>query len=202
MAELHAMTLTDLAAGLESGDFTSVEVTEALLGRIEANDAALNAFVTVTAEQALAAAQAADAARASGEGGVLNGLPLVSKNTTGEVPLYDKDSRIARIDTFPVSYPTVGRFKFFEDPNGRPIGRETVLVKITTESGAIGWGQCVPSNKWSYETRETVHTTITRYLTPVLIGKSAFDLQAINAAMNTIIASGFSTGQPICKAGS
>jgi aspartyl-tRNA(Asn)/glutamyl-tRNA(Gln) amidotransferase subunit A len=77
---LHTLTLTELAAGLERGEFSSVELTEALLGRIEAHDQTLNAFVTVMAEQALAAAKRADDARAAGSAGVLNGLPLVHKD--------------------------------------------------------------------------------------------------------------------------
>ena len=79
-ADLHQQTLTELAAGLEKGDFSSLELTEALLGRVDEHDKALNAFVTVTAEQALAAAQRADEARAAGNAGVLNGLPLVHKD--------------------------------------------------------------------------------------------------------------------------
>ena len=78
--DLHLQTLTELAAGLEQGEFSSVELVEALLGRIETHDAALNAFITVTADAALAAARRADAARASGNGGVLNGLPIVHKD--------------------------------------------------------------------------------------------------------------------------
>ena len=78
--DLHAQTLTELAAGLERGDFTSVELTEDLLGRIDSHNAALNAFVTVTSERALAAAKSADEARAAGNAGVLNGLPLVHQD--------------------------------------------------------------------------------------------------------------------------
>ena len=78
--ELHARTLTELAAGLADGGFSSVELTESLLDRIAAHDDKLNAFVTVTAENALAAAQRADERRAVGEGGVLNGLPIVHKD--------------------------------------------------------------------------------------------------------------------------
>jgi aspartyl-tRNA(Asn)/glutamyl-tRNA(Gln) amidotransferase subunit A len=77
---LHTQTLTQLAAGLDRGDFSSVELTEALLARIESHGKTLNAFVTVTAERALAAAQRADTARAAGDGGVLNGLPLAHKD--------------------------------------------------------------------------------------------------------------------------
>jgi aspartyl-tRNA(Asn)/glutamyl-tRNA(Gln) amidotransferase subunit A len=78
--ELHAKTLAELAAGLESSDFTSLEVTRALLDRIAAHNEKLNAFVTVTADEALAAAARADQARAEGSGGALNGLPIIHKD--------------------------------------------------------------------------------------------------------------------------
>jgi L-alanine-DL-glutamate epimerase-like enolase superfamily enzyme len=110
-------------------------------------------------------------------------------------------AKIVKMESFPVMYPTQGRFKFFEDAEGKAIGRPTVVVKITAEDGTVGWGQSVPVNKWSYETLESVHTTILKYLRPVLVGKDAFDLPAIEQAMNKIIAPSFSTGQPICKAG-
>lgn len=109
--------------------------------------------------------------------------------------------KILRIETFPLLYPTVGRFKFFEGPRGRAEGRPAVLVKITAENGVVGWGQSVPSPRWSYETLETVYTTINRYLAPELIGLETTDEATIAAALRTIIAPSFSTGQPICKAG-
>ncbi|MDJ0750200.1 MAG: Asp-tRNA(Asn)/Glu-tRNA(Gln) amidotransferase subunit GatA [Woeseiaceae bacterium] len=77
---MHTKTLSELAAGLESGDYSSVELTQSLLDRIAAHDGTLNAFVTVTAENALATAKRADDKRAAGEGGVLNGLPIVHKD--------------------------------------------------------------------------------------------------------------------------
>jgi aspartyl-tRNA(Asn)/glutamyl-tRNA(Gln) amidotransferase subunit A len=78
--ELYLQTLTELTAGLERGDFTSVELTESLLQRIAAHNDKLNAFVTITGDDALAAAGRADEARASGSGGVLNGLPIIHKD--------------------------------------------------------------------------------------------------------------------------
>ena len=51
MMDLHAQTLTELAAGLETAEFTSVELTQALLDRIARHNDELNAFVTVTAER-------------------------------------------------------------------------------------------------------------------------------------------------------
>jgi muconate cycloisomerase len=108
---------------------------------------------------------------------------------------------IARIETFPVNYATVGWFKFLEGPKGRPAGRASVVIKITADNGAVGWGQSVPAHRWSYETLETVQTTIANYLAPELIGLDPFDEDAVRSAMDKIIAPSFSTGQPICKAG-
>lgn len=105
-------------------------------------------------------------------------------------------ARIASVETFVVRYPVVGQFKFFRQPT-----RDTVVVKITDEAGNIGWGQSVPSPTWSYETIETVRTTIDQHLAPALIGLHVSDTDAIWRAMNRTIAPSFSTGQPICKAG-
>lgn len=109
--------------------------------------------------------------------------------------------KIDKVEAFPLDYPTQGRFKFFESPGGEPLGRPTVVVKITADDGTVGWGQSVPVNKWSYETKESTVTTIRDYLAPVLRGKNPLDIDACFAAMNKIIAPSFSTGQPICKAG-
>ena len=108
---------------------------------------------------------------------------------------------ISTIETFLVSYRPVAYFKFLEGPKGAPPRRPTVVVKITADNGTVGWGQSVPAHRWSYETYETVESTINHYLAPELAGLDAFDEEAIQAAMGRIIAPSFSTGQPICKAG-
>ena len=110
-------------------------------------------------------------------------------------------SRIAALDVFPVRYPMAGRFKFFEGPDGSPTGRPAALVRITDDSGVVGWGESVPIPKWSEETLETVTTTIVRYLAPELVGRDSADLEGAHAVMDHAIAPSFSTGQPIAKAG-
>jgi aspartyl-tRNA(Asn)/glutamyl-tRNA(Gln) amidotransferase subunit A len=77
---LHTRSLAELADGLASGEFSSRELTEALLQRIGDHQDRLNAFITVTADAALERADAADKARANGGGGPLNGLPIVHKD--------------------------------------------------------------------------------------------------------------------------
>ncbi|NUM55286.1 MAG: hypothetical protein HUU46_16695 [Candidatus Hydrogenedentes bacterium] len=108
--------------------------------------------------------------------------------------------KIERIELFPVVYPTVMRFKFFESPGGGT-GRASVVIKITANDGAVGWGQSVPVPRWSYETLESAVSTIERYLKPLLIGMDPFDFEAIHATMNREVANSFSTGAPITKAG-
>lgn len=108
---------------------------------------------------------------------------------------------IERVDLFPVLYPVSGYFKFFENGPGRPLGRPAVLVRLTASEGTTGWGECVPSPRWSYETLETVCSTIDLYLAPELLHQDPLDRERLHAAMNRVIAPSFSTGQPICKAG-
>ena len=108
---------------------------------------------------------------------------------------------IAEVEAIAMVYPTVGHFKFFEGPRGQRPGRAAVLVKIVADDGTVGWGQSVPLPRWSYETVESVFTTIRNYLAPELIGRDPFDTDALHAAMSRVIAPSFSTGQPICKAG-
>ena len=77
---LHQRTLNGLARGLADGEFSARELTEVLLARIDRHQQTLNAFITVTAERALAQAARADQARANGTAGPLCGLPLVHKD--------------------------------------------------------------------------------------------------------------------------
>jgi aspartyl-tRNA(Asn)/glutamyl-tRNA(Gln) amidotransferase subunit A len=77
---LHTQTLAELAKGLSDGEFSSRELIEILLSRIEEHGTSLNAFISVTADQALAVADASDKARSKGEAGTLGGLPIVYKD--------------------------------------------------------------------------------------------------------------------------
>ena len=73
-------TLAELANGLENGDFSSVELTQAYLDRIKAEDSKYNSYITVTEEVALNQAKAADEARAAGNAGAFTGLPIAQKD--------------------------------------------------------------------------------------------------------------------------
>src|SRR5258706_11724825 len=77
---LHTLSIGELGRSLSSGQISSVELTRHFLGRIERLNPGLNALITLTAEQALVAAAAADRRRAAGESGPLLGIPLIHKD--------------------------------------------------------------------------------------------------------------------------
>ena len=74
------LSLTQAREALRRRDLSAVELTQAALDRIAALDSDLGAFLTVTPERALAAAAAADKARAAGEDRPLLGIPLAIKD--------------------------------------------------------------------------------------------------------------------------
>lgn len=77
---IHRRTLAQLVAGLRAKEFSSVELTRLFLERIEASQSKLNAFISVTREQAMAEAGAADRELAASRGGALTGVPIAHKD--------------------------------------------------------------------------------------------------------------------------
>jgi aspartyl-tRNA(Asn)/glutamyl-tRNA(Gln) amidotransferase subunit A len=79
LTDLTSLTLAEARDQLKVRALSSVELTNAHLEAIERGKA-LNAYVAVTAEKALAMAEASDARLARGEGGRLEGLPIGIKD--------------------------------------------------------------------------------------------------------------------------
>jgi len=79
MTDLTKLTLAGARDALKKKEFTSLELTDAYLGAIEAATP-LNTYVTVTADQAREMAKASDLKLGKGQGGALEGLPLGIKD--------------------------------------------------------------------------------------------------------------------------
>ncbi len=77
---LHNLFIGELADRLRKRQISSVELTRHFLSRIERLNPALNAFITLTADRALADAAAADARLGAGEEGPLLGIPIIHKD--------------------------------------------------------------------------------------------------------------------------
>ena len=118
----------------------------------------------------------------------LSGLAVGTGLLAQDVP---KKLAIERIELFPVRFPTVMRFKFLESPKGAT-GRASVMIKVTPDYGTVGWGDSIPSQRWSYETLVSAVSTLDPYLISVLLGMDPFDLDAIHASIDTSIGPGSS----------
>lgn len=85
MTELHELPAVALRDLLREGRVSAAEATAHFLARIEQQNPLLGAFITVTAEQAMADARTADSVRSSipsGELPLLHGMPLAFKDLT------------------------------------------------------------------------------------------------------------------------
>ncbi len=79
--QFHYLTIMELADLLRGKEVSPVEVTEAMLARIEALDGNLNSYATIMAEQALSEAGTAEAEIAAGRyRGPLHGIPIAVKD--------------------------------------------------------------------------------------------------------------------------
>lgn len=73
-------TLAEMSRDLAAKAYSSVELTQCFLDRIATHNSELNAFITVCADSALAAASAADKKIASGTATALTGIPYAHKD--------------------------------------------------------------------------------------------------------------------------
>lgn len=77
---MHNKTIAEISRDLAAGEYSSVEITTELLSRVQQLDSEYNSFITVTAEQALAQARAADERRAAGNAEAWTGIPIAHKD--------------------------------------------------------------------------------------------------------------------------
>jgi len=72
--------LSVIRENLDRGTYSCRELTETLLSRIDLHDSNINAFITLSRDEALAGADAQDALIARGEAGPLTGIPIAHKD--------------------------------------------------------------------------------------------------------------------------
>src|ERR1700688_4360317 len=77
---MHSQTVAQLSRALQQRKFSATELARSLLGRIEAAQGALNAFISIEAEAALVAAAEADRQLAAGGAPPLTGVPIAHKD--------------------------------------------------------------------------------------------------------------------------
>ncbi|MEU5974630.1 enolase C-terminal domain-like protein [Streptomyces sp. NPDC047315] len=107
---------------------------------------------------------------------------------------------VDRVQTFAVALPTRRSFGVAGGAvavAGEPSLR--VLVKVTASDGAYGWGEATPIPAWTYETAESIVTTVDRYLAPAVVGLPAWHLDAVDRAFDRAVNRGISIGAPLAK---
>jgi aspartyl-tRNA(Asn)/glutamyl-tRNA(Gln) amidotransferase subunit A len=142
-----------LSAAIRRGTLSPIELTDALLARIERLDGKLHAFIALYAEEARLAAEAADKAIRSGHGvGPLHGIPIAIKD------LVDIEGRV-----------TTGGSKVWKDrvsPTTATLARKLISAGMivlgkthTVEFATGGWGtnqhMGTPWNPWDPEVART-----------------------------------------------
>ncbi|TYB39830.1 mandelate racemase [Micromonospora sp. AP08] len=106
---------------------------------------------------------------------------------------------IDAVETYAVALPTIRSFGVSGGSvavAGTPSIR--VLVKVTA-GGVTGWGEATPIPAWTYETAESIVTTVDRYLAPAILGRPAWDLDGVTTAFDRAINRGFTIGAPLAK---
>lgn len=80
MSQITDLSFSELKKALDDRTLSSVEITTAFLDRIESLNPTLNAFITITRDEAMQAAKEADAAISSGKATPYTGLPIAHKD--------------------------------------------------------------------------------------------------------------------------
>lgn len=110
-------------------------------------------------------------------------------------------SKIAHVDVYPAA---VGMKEVFNIGTGfvgdTGSAGDHVFVKITTDDGYVGWGEQRALPSWSYETTESITTTIRHYIAPLLLGQDPLNHNAIHHAIYDALKPAVSNGHPFAKA--
>lgn len=144
LSAVESLTLTQAAAHLAAGHYTSLELVDAMLERIEMTDKVLNAIATVDAEGARGQARLTDEARAGGRLlGPLHGLPIAIKDVidTYDLPT-ECGSRLLRGRVPEADATVVARLRR---------GGAVILAKTVTKEFATGGSLPKTTNPWDTE---------------------------------------------------
>jgi aspartyl-tRNA(Asn)/glutamyl-tRNA(Gln) amidotransferase subunit A len=145
--ELAGLTIAELAPRLRDRELSPVEVAEASVRRMEATEPDLNAFITRTGDQALAAARAAEAEILAGNyRGPLHGIPFVTKDLFWTKGVRTTSGSQADLGFVPGD--DAGVVQRLQDAGAYSVGKSNMsewAFSIIGENEFFGW----PHNPWA-----------------------------------------------------
>ncbi|SNB47664.1 Asp-tRNA(Asn)/Glu-tRNA(Gln) amidotransferase subunit GatA [Geobacter sp. DSM 9736] len=146
--QLHELTIHELHDKLLKREVSSVEATTALLERVMSTEPRVNAFITVTPEEAMEAARTADRRIAAGEGDILTGIPVALKDifVTGGIRT-TCGSRILKDFVPPYDGTAVARLKERGAVLIGKLNQDEFAMGSSSESSAFG----PTRNPWNLE---------------------------------------------------
>lgn len=109
------------------------------------------------------------------------------------------DLAIDDVQTFTVALPTK---RSFGVAGGAVtvVGRPTLRILVKVSAGGVhGWGEATPIPAWTYETAESIFTTIDRYLGPAIMGVPAWQHDKVTSIFDHVINRGLTIGAPLAK---
>ena len=110
-------------------------------------------------------------------------------------------SKITHVDVYPTA---IGMKDVFNIGTGfvgdASSAGDHVFVKITTDDGYVGWGEQRALPSWSYETTESITTTVRHHIAPLLLGRDPLNLNQIHGAIYQALKPAVSNGHPFAKA--
>lgn len=110
-------------------------------------------------------------------------------------------SKITHVEVFPTAIAMKDIFTIGTGFVGDPTSAgKHIFVKITTEDGYIGWGEQRALPSWSYETTESITSTINNHIAPLLINKNPLDRNEIQDSIYHTLKPAVSNGHPFAKA--
>lgn len=88
--------------------------------------------------------------------------------------------KIARVEAIPISLPLVKPVRM---AGSEVVTAQNVVVKIETDTGLTGWGECASSPSFSGETQGSILAAIDGFLAPAIMGEDPMRREALAAAM-------------------
>jgi muconate cycloisomerase len=74
-----------------------------------------------------------------------------------------------------------------------------VFVRIETADGRVGWGETIALPSWSYETVESITSTVRAHLSPIVTGRSPFEQAYFQRRFDDVLTPAVSQGFPFAK---
>src|SRR5688572_13013230 len=95
--------------------------------------------------------------------------------------------KITAVETIPVRVPLRGEFLMLTTHGQAGPASNYVLVRVHTDEGITGLGECTGSDRWSGEPQEVARRVIDGYLAPAVVGEDPSQIERLNRKLDRSI---------------